>query len=78
LHNSVLFYPDVTTGCSRFDTPAEYAALIEVYRCLCPLYNYWYPSFKLVSKEKQADGRYKKVYGKGRKRERPSSGCGIP
>jgi hypothetical protein len=24
----------------------------------------WYPSFKLVSKEKQADGRYKKVYEK--------------
>jgi hypothetical protein len=53
-----------TVGYFRFDTPAEYAALAEVYRFLCPLYNYWYPSFKLLSKEKQADGRYKKVYEK--------------
>ncbi|MFP3089226.1 transposase family protein [Treponema sp. TIM-1] len=53
-----------TVGYFRFDTPAEYAALAEVYRFLCPLYNYWYPSFKLVSKEKQADGRYKKIYEK--------------
>jgi hypothetical protein len=53
-----------TVGYFRFDTPAECAALAEVYQFLCPLYNYWYPSFKLVSKEKQADGRYKKVYEK--------------
>ena len=53
-----------TVGYFRFDTPAEYDALAEVYRFLCPLYNYWYPSFKLVSKEKQTDGRYKKVYEK--------------
>jgi hypothetical protein len=26
--------------------------------------NYWYPSFKLVDKVKQADGRYRKVYEK--------------
>ena len=38
--------------------------LAEVYRWLCPLYNYWMPSFRLVSKEKQEDGRYKKVYEK--------------
>ncbi|MDR0629227.1 MAG: hypothetical protein LBG24_06275 [Treponema sp.] len=25
-------------------------------------HNYWYPSFKLVDKVQQADGRYKKVY----------------
>jgi hypothetical protein len=31
------------------------AALVEVYTFLCPLYNYWYPSFKRVSKEKQSD-----------------------
>jgi hypothetical protein len=24
------------------------------------VYTYWYPSFKLIDKEKQADGRYKK------------------
>jgi hypothetical protein len=28
------------------------------------LYNYWVPSFRLVAKEKQADGRYRKVYEK--------------
>jgi hypothetical protein len=31
---------------------------------LCPLYNYWMPFFRLVAKEKQADGRYRKVYEK--------------
>ncbi|MDR0685631.1 MAG: hypothetical protein LBF83_10970 [Spirochaetaceae bacterium] len=53
-----------TVGYFRFDTPDECAALEQVYRFLCPLYNYWHPSFKLASKEKQADGRYKKVYEK--------------
>jgi hypothetical protein len=53
-----------TVGYFRFDTPAEYAARAEVYRFLCSLYNYRYPSIKLVSKEKQGDGRYKKVYEK--------------
>jgi hypothetical protein len=28
------------------------------------LYDYWYPSFRLAGKVKQADGRYKKVYEK--------------
>jgi hypothetical protein len=53
-----------TVGYFRFDTPAEQEALAEVYTYLCPLYNYWYPSFKLTDKVKQADGRYKKVYEK--------------
>ena len=53
-----------TVGYFRFDTPAEQEVLAEVYRYLCPLYNYWYPSFKLVDKVKQADGRYRKVYEK--------------
>ena len=53
-----------TVGYFRFDTPAEYEALAEVYRFLCPLYNYWYPSFKLIDKVKLDDGRYKKVYEK--------------
>jgi hypothetical protein len=53
-----------TVGYFRFDTAQECAALAEVYRWLCPLYNYWMPSFRLISKEKQADGRYKKVYEK--------------
>jgi hypothetical protein len=54
-------------GYFRFDTPAEYEALTEVYSYLCPLYNYWYPSFRLLDKVKQADGRYKKVYEKSPK-----------
>jgi hypothetical protein len=28
------------------------------------MYNYWYPSFRLMDKVKRADGRYKKVYEK--------------
>jgi hypothetical protein len=46
------------------------AALAEVYRFLFPLYNYWYPSFRLIGKVKRADGRYKKVYKK-----RPKTPC---
>jgi len=53
-----------TVGYFRFDTAQECASLAEVYRFLCPLYNYWMPSFRLVAKEKQEDGRYKKVYEK--------------
>jgi hypothetical protein len=34
---------------------------------LCPLYNYWYLSFKLIDKVQQEDGRYKKVYEKSPK-----------
>jgi hypothetical protein len=56
-----------TVGYFRFDTPAEHAALAEVYRFLCPLYNYWYPSFKLIDKVKRDDGRYRKVYEKAPK-----------
>jgi hypothetical protein len=51
-------------GYFRFDTPAERSAWAEVYRYLCPLYNYWYPSFRLIGKVKQADGRYRKIYEK--------------
>ena len=51
-------------GYFRFDTPAEWEALAEAYRYLCPLNTYWYPSFKLADKVKQADGRYRKVYEK--------------
>ena len=53
-----------TVGYFRFDTAQECEALAEVYRWLCPLYNYWMPSFRLVCKNKQEDGRYKKVYEK--------------
>jgi len=53
-----------TVGYFRFDTAQECDALAEVYRWLCPLYNYWMPSFRLTAKEKQEDGRYRKVYEK--------------
>ena len=53
-----------TAGYFRFDTPAEHAAPAGVYRFLCPLYNYWYPSFKPIDKVKQDGGRCKKVYEK--------------
>jgi hypothetical protein len=53
-----------TVGYFRFDTKEECAALAEVYRWLCPLNNYWMPSFRLITKEKQDDGRYRKVYEK--------------
>jgi hypothetical protein len=51
-------------GYFRFDSPAEQEAPAEVYKYLCPLYNYRYPSFRLTDKEKQGDGRYKKIYEK--------------
>jgi hypothetical protein len=53
-----------TVGYFRSDTAGECSDLFEVYRWLCPLYNYWMPSFHLVAKEKQVDGRYRKVYEK--------------
>jgi hypothetical protein len=53
-----------TVGYFRYDTPEERDALAEVYRCLCPLYNYWWPSFKLLDRVKLGNGRYKKVYEK--------------
>jgi hypothetical protein len=38
--------------------------MVEVYTSLCPLYNYGYPSFRLIDQEKEGDGRYKKIYEK--------------
>jgi hypothetical protein len=54
-------------GCFRFDTAEEQAELAEVCRNLCPLYNYWHPSFRLIAKQKQADGRRRKIYEKAPK-----------
>jgi hypothetical protein len=48
----------------RFEGQKMCDALEEVYRRLNPLLNYWYPTFRLIAKEKQASGRYKKIYGK--------------
>jgi hypothetical protein len=39
-------------------------APVEVYRCLNPLLNYWHTTLRLIAKEKQASGRYKKIYKK--------------
>ncbi|MDR0473153.1 MAG: transposase, partial [Treponema sp.] len=50
-----------TVGYFRFDTAGECAALSEACRRLCPLYNYWTPSFRLAAKEKQDDGRCRKA-----------------
>ncbi|MDR0688989.1 MAG: transposase family protein [Spirochaetaceae bacterium] len=49
-------------GCSRFDTDQETAALAGVYRHLCPLVNFWYPSIKVTGKERLENGRLKKKY----------------
>jgi hypothetical protein len=50
-----------TVGYYRFDTPAEYQALSEVYRHLCPLLNFYYPSVRIVEKTR-VGARVKKVY----------------
>ena len=50
-----------TVGYYRFNTDAEYHALQEVYRHLCPLLNYFYASVKLVEKIRTG-ARVKKVY----------------
>jgi hypothetical protein len=48
-------------GYHRYDTDAEHAALAEVYRLLCPLINFWYPTIKTTGKIKLENGRYKKI-----------------
>jgi hypothetical protein len=53
-----------TVGCARFEGEAVYTALASVYRCLCPLLNYFYPSKKLLSKKRLPNGRVQKIYGK--------------
>jgi hypothetical protein len=51
-----------TVGYYRYDTNEETAALAEVYTYLCPLVNFWYPSIKIIGKEKLENGRLKKEY----------------
>ncbi|MDR1174298.1 MAG: transposase family protein [Treponema sp.] len=53
-----------TVGYDRFEGQDMHDALEAVYRCLNPLLNYWYPTLRLIAKEKQASGRYKKIYEK--------------
>jgi hypothetical protein len=53
-----------TVGYNRFEGEDARAALAEVYKHLNPLRNYWFPTFKLIAKEKLPSGRYKKIYEK--------------
>ncbi len=50
-----------TVGYYRFDTEEEFAALREVYLHLCPLINYFYPSYKIIAKERIGP-KVKKTY----------------
>jgi hypothetical protein len=49
-------------GYYRYDTDAETLALQEVYKYFCPLVNFWYPSIKIIRKERLQNGRLKKEY----------------
>jgi len=53
-----------TVGYARFEGEKAQKALAEVYQYLNPLLNYWYPTLRLIAKEKLASGRYKKIYEK--------------
>jgi len=50
-----------TVGYYRFDTQAEYEGLKEVYKHLCPLLNFYYPSVRIIEKTR-IGARVKKVY----------------
>jgi hypothetical protein len=50
-----------SVGYSRFDTPAELAALAAVYRSLCPLLNYFLSTVKLINKTR-VGANVRKVY----------------
>jgi len=56
-----------TVGYARFEGQNACDALDEVYRFLNPLLNYWYPTLRLIAKEKLPSGRYKKIYEKNPK-----------
>jgi len=53
-----------TVGYSRFEGTKALKALADVYRYLNPLLNFWYPTMRLIAKEKLPSGRYKKIYEK--------------
>ena len=53
-----------TVGYSRFEGEKALKTLSEVYGFLNPLLNYWYPTLRLIAKEKLPSGRYKKIYEK--------------
>src|SRR5215510_8163447 len=53
-----------TVGYARFEGQNAYNALSDVYCYLNPLLNYFYPTLRLIAKEKLPSGRYKKIYEK--------------
>jgi len=53
-----------TVGYARFEGEKAFNALADVYRFLNPLLNYWYPTMRLIAKEKLPSGKYKKIYEK--------------
>jgi len=53
-----------TVGYYRFEGEQACKALAEVYFYLNPLLNYYYPTIRLIAKERLPSGRYKKVYEK--------------
>ena len=53
-----------TVGYARFEGKNALKALSEVYNSLNPLLNYWYPTLRLIAKDKLPSGRYKKIYEK--------------
>src|SRR5271169_1699874 len=50
-----------TVGYYRFDTQAEYEGLQEVYKHLCPLLNFYYPSVRILA-QTRVGARVKKKY----------------
>jgi hypothetical protein len=50
-----------TVGYYRFEGEKAHKALAEVYRFYNPLLNYYYPTIRLLAKEKLPSGRYKKI-----------------
>ena len=53
-----------TVGYFRYDTDEEYLLLEAIYRHLCPLRNYWFPTIKICGKTRLENGRYRKQYEK--------------
>jgi hypothetical protein len=53
-----------TVGYARFEGDEALAALEKVYSYLNPLINYFYPTKKLIAKERLPNGKIKKVYEK--------------
>jgi hypothetical protein len=53
-----------TVGYARFEGDEVLAALKKVYSYLNPLINYFYPTKKLIAKQKQPNGKHKKIYEK--------------